>query len=781
MRKAALLGAILITGPLFNGIPAQAAPVPTTNCQVFPADNVWNADISNLPVHPRSAQWLSSMASGTTNLHPDFGGPPYGFPFNVVDNTHPTVSVSFQYASESDPGPYPVGSDTSIENGSDRHALIINKNTCTLYELFALAGSGSTWTAGSGAVFPLGSNALRPLGWTSADAAGLPIFPGLVRWDEVQAGAITHAIRFTAQQSDQSFLWPARHQAGTAANPSLPPMGARFRLKASYDVSHFSVQTQVILLAMQHYGLILADNGSNWFFSGTDDSNWPDSLLSELKTVPASQFDAIDESSLMIDPNSAAVSTGCGTAAVSSGPAPTSLSNTFYFAEGFTGNGFIECLSLFTPKTSGTAQIDYYLTGGGHATQLVALQAGQVASVKVNQVVGANQEVSARVTLPGPGIVERILHFNSGSWHGSTDAVGATQLATEWDFAEGSTLGFFGEYLTLQNPNASAVPATLTYMTDSGAHPAKTVTLAANSRTTVEVFRGDTTSTLGSCTPNGPGSNCGVGAGIAGVSVRVTTPNGQPIVAERPFYVNGFSFGSGPIRDGHVAFGANAPATQWNFAEGTTLPGFFEYLTLQNPGATLPAQVTLRYVDGASNATLRTVTINPLSRVTVEVFKPSLGVGPGIAGVSTQVTSTQPIVAERPMYMVYDFGSGPVAGAHDVMGQTGLGTLFGFAAASTAAGENDFLTIQNPNSVAANLTLTYYPGGSPVIRTFSVPANTRNTVAVFQTAEGVGPGFTTLGITVSSDQPVLVEKPTYSANLNTYGATDTAGFATGSF
>jgi hypothetical protein len=245
------------------------------------------------------------MAASTTKLHPDFGAPPYGFPYNIVDNTHPKVSVSFQYAGESDPGPYPVGVDTLIESGSDRHALIVNRDTCTLYELYALTGSGSSWTAGSGAIFPLGSDALRPSGWTSADAAGLPIFPGLVRWDEVQAGAITHAIRFTAQQTDQSFLWPARHQAGTAANPSLPPMGARFRLKASYDISHFSTQTQVILRAMQHYGLILADNGSNWFFSGTQDAAWPDSLLSELKTVPAGQFDAVDESSLMIDPNSA--------------------------------------------------------------------------------------------------------------------------------------------------------------------------------------------------------------------------------------------------------------------------------------------------------------------------------------------------------------------------------------------------------------------------------------------------------------------------------------------
>ncbi len=308
MKAAAWLTTGLLVVSVAGNAPARAhaAPVPSTACTVFPADNVWNTDISTLPVHASSAQWLASMSAATTKLHPDFGGPPYGFPHNVVDNTHATVSVSFDYASESDAGPYPVGADTLIESGSDRHALIINKGTCTLYELYALAGSGSSWHAGSGAIFNLGSDALRPLTWTSADAAGLPIFPGLVRWDEVQAGAINHAIRFTAVQSDKSFLWPARHQAGSASNPALPPMGARFRLKAGYDITPFSAQGQVILRALQHYGLILADNGSNWFFSGTEDANWPDSLLSELKTVPASQFEAIDESSLMVDANSAA-------------------------------------------------------------------------------------------------------------------------------------------------------------------------------------------------------------------------------------------------------------------------------------------------------------------------------------------------------------------------------------------------------------------------------------------------------------------------------------------
>jgi len=772
MRQIAI-ALFAVIALLTGALPAIAAPVPPTNCQVFPADNIWNADISALPVHPRSAQWLTSMASATTLLHPDFGGPPYGFPVTIVDNSHPTVPVAFQYASESDPGPYPVGADTAIESGSDHHALIVNKDTCTLYELFDLAGSGSAWTAGSGAIFPLGSNALRPSGWTSADAAGLPLLPGLVRWDEVQAGAITHAIRFTAQQSDTSFLWPARHQAGTATNPSLPPMGARFRLKAGYDISSFSASAQVILRAMQHYGLILADNGSNWYFSGTEDASWPDALLSELKTIPASQFEAVDESSLMVDPNSARTAAGCGNAAVSTGPAPTPTATTsFYFAEGYTGAGFTECLSLFTPHAGGPAQIDYQLAGGSHLSQLVALSAGQVTTVNVNAAVGPDQEVATRVILPAAGVVERTMHFTTGSWHGSTDLVGVNQPATEWDFAEGSTLAPYSEYVTLQNPNASAVAATLSYFLDSGAHPVKQLSLAANSRTTVEMASGD----LGGenpCRP-GAGGTCGVGPGHTGVSVRVTA--GAPIVVERPMYVNNYSFGAGAIRDGHDAFGANSASLRWDFAEGTTLNGFTEYLTVANPGLN-GAHVSIRYLDGSGVTTTRSLLVAGQTRSTILVNDPTQGVGPGVTGVSAQVSADQPIVAERPMYMVHNFGTGPVAGAHDVMGIAALGTRFGFAQASTAPGENDYLTIENQNAMAANVTITYYPAGAPITRTLVVPATTRHTVLVFQTAEGPGLGIGSMGIVVAADQAVLVEKPTYSSNFATYGATDTAGYA----
>jgi hypothetical protein len=305
----ATLTLVATSGTAGAGTPLPGAP----GCPVFPADNVWNTDVSGLPVEPRSAEWLASMHSATTDLHPDFGpsgdpANPYGMPYTVVSPSHSLTTLSFLYASESDAGPYPFGADTPIEGGSqstgDRHALMVNPATCTLSELDNATYSPSASTANSGAIWNLASNALRPAGWTSADAAGLPILPGLLRYDEVQAGSITHAIRVTAQSTDTSYLWPARHQAGSASNPALPPMGARFRLNAGFDVASYSPEAQVVLRAMQHYGLIVADNGSNWFFGGTADTNWPPALVEELKQVPASAFEAVDESSLMIDPDS---------------------------------------------------------------------------------------------------------------------------------------------------------------------------------------------------------------------------------------------------------------------------------------------------------------------------------------------------------------------------------------------------------------------------------------------------------------------------------------------
>ena len=314
MRRHSLLlaAAVVVTVNGLTPAPASASPLPgAPSCPLLPADDVWHADISSLPVAGHSADWISAMGGPGRHIHPDFGpsgsSQPYGIPYTVVGGSHQKVQVSFQYASESDPGPYPLGPDTQIENGSDRHALIVDRDSCTLAELFNTQYSQGGSTAGSGAIFDLRSNALRPAGWTSADAAGLPILPGLLRLDEVQAGTVDHAIRVTASRTDTSFLWPARHQAGSSADPTLPPMGARFRLRGGVDISGFSATAQVVLRAMQRYGLIVADNGSDWYFTGSADSGWDTNVLSELKSVPAGDFEAVDESSLMVSPDSAQV------------------------------------------------------------------------------------------------------------------------------------------------------------------------------------------------------------------------------------------------------------------------------------------------------------------------------------------------------------------------------------------------------------------------------------------------------------------------------------------
>ena len=283
---------------------------------MFPANNYWHADISKLPVNKHSSTWMAHMSSGV-NLHPDFGPSygaqpvPYGIPYNVVSNSHATVKVHFQYSSESDHLRYPLGSDSKIEGGKnasgDRHVLIVNKDTCRLYELYNVHHTRSGWTAGSGATWLLTSNKLRPADWTSADAAGLPILAGLLRLDEVRAGHVDHAIRFTTNYTDQRYIWPARHQAGFARNAKYPPMGARFRLKASFRIGKYRKDTQVVLRAMKRYGLVLADNGSPWYFQGVSQKGWPSGFLDELKSIPARAFVAVDTRPLMKSRNSAAV------------------------------------------------------------------------------------------------------------------------------------------------------------------------------------------------------------------------------------------------------------------------------------------------------------------------------------------------------------------------------------------------------------------------------------------------------------------------------------------
>ncbi len=271
-------------------------------CPVFPASNVWNLRVDSLTVHAQSTTYLTTIGLDR-GLHMDFGSyAGYGIPYQVVTAATPRSTVTFDYDDESDHLGYPIGPSPRIEGGSDRHILMVDRDWCRLYELFAARKVGGRWYAGSGAVWDLRSNALRPAGWTSADAAGLPILPGLVRYDEVAAGAIRHALRFTTNRTRKAYIYPARHHASDSTSASLPPMGLRVRLKATYDTSGFSPQARVIAEALKRYGMILADNGSPWYISGASDSRFDDDVMHELDVITGRDLQVVDTSGLVNGP-----------------------------------------------------------------------------------------------------------------------------------------------------------------------------------------------------------------------------------------------------------------------------------------------------------------------------------------------------------------------------------------------------------------------------------------------------------------------------------------------
>jgi len=312
MRRAsvclALAASVLVGGVLAaaaGGRPVQGAP----HCQLFPKSNSWNQRVDKLPVAANSGAIVRSIGTDK-GLHPDFGaglyaGGPIGIPYTTVSKHQHKVHVKFDYAGESDKGPYPIPRNVPIEGGrkssGDRHALIVDRDSCRLYELYSLyppPSGSSTWRAGSGAIWSLKSNHLRPRTWTSADAAGLPILPGLARYEELKHGGIDHALRFTVRRTRRAFVYPARHQASDLTDPSLPRMGERLRLKASFDISRFPSQARAVLNALKHYGMIVADNGSDWYISGAPSSHWSNDQLHTLGQVPGSAFDVVDTSSL---------------------------------------------------------------------------------------------------------------------------------------------------------------------------------------------------------------------------------------------------------------------------------------------------------------------------------------------------------------------------------------------------------------------------------------------------------------------------------------------------
>ena len=300
---------VLAALALVLAVPASGGPVKgAPKCRIFPANNHWNMRVDKLPVLPNSDAMVRGIGAGDT-LHPDFGsglyeGRPIGIPYTTVPKSQKRVKVSFEYADESDRGPYPIPPKAPIEGGrdsdGDRHVIVVDRDRCKLYELYAAypRDGGRSWRAGSGAIFDLRSNRVRPAGWTSADAAGLAILPGLARYEDVRRGKIDHALRFTVSRTRRAYIYPARHFASSNTDPDLPAMGQRLRLKAGFDTSGYPRQARIVLDALKRYGMIVADNGSDWFISGSPSSGWDNDELNALKRVEGSNFEVVDTSRL---------------------------------------------------------------------------------------------------------------------------------------------------------------------------------------------------------------------------------------------------------------------------------------------------------------------------------------------------------------------------------------------------------------------------------------------------------------------------------------------------
>jgi hypothetical protein len=364
----------------------EKGPGPSINgVQIFPPDSIWNVAVDQLPLDPHSADYVSKIGRGIS-LHPDFGsglwdGHKIGIPFNIVVGPVTKTTVTFYYPGESDAGPYPIPPNPATEGGTDRHILILDVDEKVLYELYdATQQPDGSWNAGSGAIFNLDGYALRHAGWTSADAAGLPILPGLVRYDEVSTGEITHAIRFTAPSTQRAYVWPARHYASAITDPTYPPLGERFRLKSSFDTSGYPYQARVVLDALKKYGMILADNGGAWFISGAPDERWDNEALHTLAQLKGSDFEAVDSRSLMINQDSSQALTysqplPAGSIDIVSSPAGATV---------LLDNIYVGITPLILSNvTTGSHTIRCTKSGYGEQLQVVPVLASQTTNVNV--------------------------------------------------------------------------------------------------------------------------------------------------------------------------------------------------------------------------------------------------------------------------------------------------------------------------------------------------------------------------------------------------------------
>jgi hypothetical protein len=781
------------------------APLP-----LFPANNWWNVDVSHAPLDANSAALIAFINNGgTRRLHPDWGGSShdpddpngiYGIPYISVPGTQPLVQVTFVDSDdESDHGApgrplgYPIPNEAKTNagwmegggpaseldagldsNSGDRHMLIVDRDNRILYELYRAHWNAgmNRWEAGSGAIFPLTGNARRPDGWTSADAAGLAIMPGLVRYDEAfGTQPIKHAFRFTVRDT-KGYVFPASHNAGN--HTGAPPMGARLRLKASVNISTYPAHVQRIFQAMKTYGLIVADNGSDMYIQGSSDPRWDaqmDSLVSSFNTLNASMFEVVQlgwqppadtdgdgmtddwETQFGLDPNS---STGDNGAA--GDPDHDGVSNldefrnhthpkgvpalTRYFAEG-SNSAFMETtIDLANPGTTdAVVQMRFLKSDGSVVPYVVAVPAQRHVTVGTTALDGLQSaDFSTVIETDHEVIAERTMVWTPTERYGSHSETAVKAPATQWFLAEGATHGIFSLFYLLANPSDTAANVEIHYLLPGGQAPiVLTYAVAAHSRRTIPV-------------DDEPG------LGATDVSADIRSTNSVPIIAERAMY---FSKNGQAFTGGHDSAGVTAPSGHWFFAEGATGSFFDMFLLLANPDPAQTAHVTVSYLlpDGTVVPVQHDVPAS--SRVTFNVA----GEDPRLASaaVSTVVDSAVPIVAERSMYWPKDWTE-----AHNSPGATQTGTLWGVAGGEQGGtfGAQTYVLIANTSAFAGTARVTVLQeNGAPLTMDVALAASSRTNIDLGLPAFAAIRG-THFGVLVQSlgatPAQIVVERSTYS-------------------